>query len=300
MKRKKTIIEMSGLILSGILSFCFLSLKTLPKDIQLTLSKEFTVDSLGAGQGISIQNEKAFIYGDREVGMIREYVLHNDSLAYTGKEIKLSLGGKDVINHPTGIAFHKDQPTFIGNSIRLNPEGTLWKAVIYLVDWEGLQKTKTLDGNLLNTIDDDACIQGTRPEYVQYKNKWFVATADYGNKKNEVRLYNPLALKSAKKTSEEGVLYKKFTCSPFVQNLLWVPEKKVLVLIQNQIEGRRWRFTFLDFEKSLESGHEVVLKVIDVDKADELEGFSLTKNLQKGIAVTSSRKANVHLTSLKW
>ena len=300
MKRKKTIIEMSGLVLSGILSFCFLSQQVTVKDLEFRLKKEFSIDSLGAGQGISIQNEKAFIYGDREVGMIREYVLNNDSLIYTGKEMQLSLAGKDVINHPTGIAFHKNQPAFIGNSIRLNPEGTLWKAMIYHVDWNGLQKTKTLDGNLLNTIEDDACIQGTRPEYVQYQNKWFVATADYGNKKNEVRLYNPLALKTAKKTSEAGVLYKKFTCSPFVQNLLWVPEKKVLVLIQNQIEGRRWRFTFLDFEKSLDTGHEVVLKTIDLDKTDELEGFALTKNIQKGIAVTSARKANVHLANLKW
>jgi len=99
-------------------------------------------------------------------------------------------------------------PVFIGNSIRLNPEGTLWKAVIYCVNWQGLQKTKTLDGNLLNTIEDDTCVQGTRPEYVQYQNKWWVATADYGGKNNEVRLYNPRLLSKAKKTSEKKVLYK--------------------------------------------------------------------------------------------
>jgi phage gpG-like protein len=54
--------------------------------------------------------------------------------------------------------------------VRLNPEGTQWKAVIYQVDWKGLQTTRKLDNNLISTIDDDACIQGTRPEYVQYKN----------------------------------------------------------------------------------------------------------------------------------
>jgi hypothetical protein len=44
----------------------------------------------------------------------------------------------------------------------------------------------------------------------------------------------------------------------------------------------------------------VVLKTIDLDKTDELEGFSLTKNSNKGIAVTSSRKANVHFTKVNW
>ena len=300
MKTKKNFLELGGVILTGILSFCFFTQKADFSKIDLFLTKTFDIDSLGAGQGISIQKEKIFIYGDREVGMIREYVLKNDSILYTGNEIKLSIDGKDVINHPTGIAFHEGLPTFIGNSIRLNPAGTLWKANIYQVDWNGLQKTHTLDGNLLNIIEDDACIQGTRPEYVKYKNKWLVATADYGNQKNEVRIYDPLALKTAKKTSEKGVSVNKFTCSPWVQNLLWIPEKKILVLIQNQIEGRRWRFSFLDFEKSLATGHEVVLKTIDLDKTDELEGFSLTKNINKGIAVTSSRKANVHFTKVNW
>jgi phage gpG-like protein len=87
--------------------------------------------------------------------------------------------------------------------VRLNPEGTQWKAVIYQVDWKGLQTTRKLDNNLISTIDDDACIQGTRPEYVQYKKQWYVATADYGNRKNEVRLYNPLALAKAKLPKKE-------------------------------------------------------------------------------------------------
>ncbi len=241
----------------------------------LTLTKSTTVDSLGACQGVSYVDGKLYLYGDREVGMIREYQLRDDSLQYTQREYKLTVGGKDVINHPTGIAKQGTEPTFIGNSIRLNPEGTQWRAVIYCVDWAGLRRTGTLDGNLLNTIEDDTCIQGTRPEYVRYQSKWYVATADYGDKRNEVRLYDPAVLRTAKKTSDRGVLVKKFTCGPWVQNLHYVPEKNVLILIQNQIEGRRWRFTFLNFSKSVESGKQVVLSTIDVDKADELEGFAL-------------------------
>lgn len=268
--------------------------------ISLTSRRALSIDSLGACQGASFINGKAYLYGDREVGVIREYVPLQDSLAYTQREVLLTIDGKDVINHPTGIAYNGQGPTFIGNSVRLNKEGTSWKALIYAVDWEGMLKTGTLDGNLDKVIEDDACIQGTRPEYVRYGDKWYVATADYGNRANEVRLYDPEALSRASRTSEEGVLFKKFTCGPWVQNLHWIPEKDILVLIQNQVEGRKWRFTFLDLSKSIDQGREEVLKVVDLDYADELEGFTLLGEGAGALGVTSSRKANAHLMELLW
>lgn len=289
---------MKTLLLALVCSAGLFSLMSL--DVNITLTNSVTIDSLGACQGISFQSGKAYLYGDREVGIIRTYSVNNGALTYTGQEVKLTESGIDVINHPTGIAYNKTGPTFIGNSIRLNPEGTQWRAVIYLVNWAGLLRTGTLDGNLLNTIEDDACIQGTRPEYIQYQNKWYVATADYGDKRNEVRLYDPSRLAKAKKTSEPGVLVRKFTCSPWVQNLHWIPSKGILVLIQNQIEGRRWRFTFVDLKKSIEAGEQQVIKSIDIDKADELEGFTLLNEPATGIAVTSSRTNNVHLMKLTW
>jgi hypothetical protein len=279
----------------------FLGTLYLADGIDLTITRPMTLDSLGACQGVSYLDGRAYIYGDREVGMIRTYTIKGDSMQYVpGSEIRLTLNGQDVINHPTGIAHNGSAPTFIGNSIRLNPEGTKWRAVIYSVDWRGLQRTKTLDGNLLATIEDDTCVQGTRPEYVRYQNRSYVATADYGPAHNEVRLYDPQRLARAKKTSETGVLVKKFSCSPWVQNLHWIPEKNVLVLIQNQMQGRRWRFTFLDFPKSVESGHEVVLKTIDLDRPDELEGFTLTGDASRGLAVSSSQKLNANWIKLNW
>ncbi len=270
-------------------------------DIKMNIQRSYTVDSLGACQGASYQNGRLFLYGDREVGMIREYKMMSDSFQYIGKEIRLTENGKDIINHPTGIAYKQSGPIFIGNSIRLNTEGTLWKAVIYCVNWDGLLKTGTLDGNLINTIEDDTCVQGTRPEYVQYHNKWYVATADYGNKRNEVRLYDPAVLQHAKKTSDKGVLVKKFTCSPWVQNLCFIPGKNLLVLIQNQEEGRKWRFTYLDLKESIESGKEQVVKVIDInDRNDELEGFTFLNNYQNGIAVSSSKNNNVNSVNITW
>lgn len=269
--------------------------------LNMKISQSWSVDSLGACQGTSWQNGRLFLYGDREIGMIREYKMDHDSIVYVNKEYKLTQHDADVINHPTGIAAHAKLPTFIGNSVRLNKEGTLWKAIIYCVNWEGLLKTGTLDGNLLNTIEDDACIQGTRPEYVEYENKWYVATADYGGKANEVRLYDPALLQYAKKTSDKGILVKKFTCSPWVQNLHWIPGKNILVLIQNQIEGRKWRFTFLDLEKSMAAGTEQVIKVIDInERPDELEGFTFLNNTLKGIAVSSSRINNANMMDVRW
>lgn len=269
-------------------------------EVSMTINRSYSLDSLGACQGVSYQNGRVFLYGDREIGIIREYKINSDSLLYINKECKLTENGKDVINHPTGIAYNGQTSTFIGNSIRLNPEGTLWKAVIYNINWEGLQKAGTLDGNIINTIEDDACIQGTRPEYVKYNNKWYVATSDYGPERNEVRLYDPQLLQKAKKTSDKGVLVKKFTCTPWVQNLYWMAEKNILVLIQNQIEGRRWRFTYLDLKKSIESGSQQVIKVVDIDRADELEGFVFLNTASNGIAVSSSRKNNVNMLNIGW
>lgn len=283
-----------------ILTLLTTGLGWLSADVMLTLQRATTVDSLGACQGVSYLGGKVYLYGDREVGVVREYALAGDSIRYSGREYRLTQNGQDVINHPTGIAHHDRLPTFIGNSIRLNSEGTKWRAVIYAVDWPGLQRSGTLDDNLLRTIEDDACIQGTRPEYVPYGGTWYVATADYGARANEVRLYDPVALAKALKTSEPGVLVKKFTCGPWVQNLHWIAERNVLVLIQNQIEGRRWRFTFLDVARSVESGQAVVLNTVDLDRADELEGFTLLPGGRRGIAVSSARQNNVAYVGLTW
>jgi hypothetical protein len=287
---KKKIIP---IIAVAIVVFCaFVSAK-----FETKLVRAITIDSLGACQGVSYQNGRIFLYGDREVGMIREFKMVNDSLVYQYKEVRLTQKGQDVINHPTGIAYNGSGPTFIGNSIRLNAEGTKWRAVIYCVNWKGLLQTGTLDGNLINTIEDDACIQGTRPEYVKYNNKWYVATADYGDHGNEVRLYDPEKLTKASKTSEEGVVFKKFICTAWVQNLHWIANKGILVLVQNKVEGRQWRLTYIDLKRSIETGKQVVINQVDtIDRPDELEGFSFIGNEQKGIAVTSSRKNNVNFT----
>src|ERR1700741_3651627 len=114
-------------ILITLSSLAILSLSFLALDTSMKINTAYSVDSLGACQGISYQAGRFFLYGDREVGVIREYKMQGDRVSYLQKEIKLTVDGQDVINHPTGIAYHGKDPVFIGNSIRLNPEGTLWK-----------------------------------------------------------------------------------------------------------------------------------------------------------------------------
>lgn len=262
------------------------------------VSKSFTLDSLGACQGITYHNNKVYAYGDREVGVIREYKFNTDTLIFTGLECQLSIGDKNVIKHPTGIAY-KEGKTFIGNSVRSPENKNHWIAEIYLIDWDRLLSDKSLDNAVINRIEDDLAIQGTRPEYVKFNDNYYIATADYGNNRNEVRLYNPEQLAKASKTSEEGVLVTKFKCSPWVQNLHWIEKENTLVLVQNQIEGRKWRLTFLDLPASINIGEEQVLKVIDFDRQDELEGFCLLNDISVALATTSSRKENLHIIDIK-
>jgi len=288
--------EQMKLLLTGI-SIAALAL-TMPHNLEApvkAITKSQSVDSLGACQGVTVHGNTIFLYGDREVGVLRQYKMQADTLVYLGHETRLTIHDTDLINHPTGIAYQPGLPVFIGNSIRLNPEGTKWKAVIYLVDWKKLLNQVTLDGAVLNTIDDDTCIQGTRPEYVRYKNKWYVATADYGPAKNEVRLYDPNALSKAGNTSAPGVCAYKFTCSPWVQNLWWSAKDGKLVLVQNQIEGRRWKLSWINLEQSIMKGNEVILDTVVTDRADELEGFAMSPDGKKGLAVTSARKDNVNI-----
>ncbi|RYF96296.1 MAG: hypothetical protein EOO00_03070, partial [Chitinophagaceae bacterium] len=128
------------------------------------ITRSQSIDSLGACQGVAVHGNTILLYGDREVGVLRQYKMQGDTLRYLGRETRLTINDSDVINHPTGIAYQPGQPVFMGNSIRLNKEGTKWKAVIYLLDWQKVLNQTTLDGALTNTIDDDTCIQGTRPE----------------------------------------------------------------------------------------------------------------------------------------
>ena len=240
-----------------------------------------TCEGLGACQGASIHDGFVYLYGDlyrnhqSGPGVIRQYALAPDAkgvphLTYTGIEILLTRQGQTVINHPTGLTWNPTYGTYLGNTVTKTKKGT-----IYHLNWTQMVVDRNLDNAIMNVTDDDLAVQGCRPEFVRHGDRWLLATADYGSVRNAVRLYDPGLLGGAKATSEPGVLVGQFPCTPWVQQLHWIDSAGLLIIAQNQIEGRRWRLTpafpwdgaATDFRTSVPDD--------EIAYPTELEGFSM-------------------------
>ncbi len=261
--------------------------------VRATLEELQTVEAVGAAQGLELRDGKLYIIGDAEVGVLREYTIENNrALKFTGRAARLTVGGQDKLAHPTGLTFHPQFGTWLGNTV--NRKGN-----IVLLNWEKLLQQGTLDGAIKHEVADDAAVNGTRPEFVQLGSKWFLASSDYGDQGNQIRLYDPQRLAKAQKTSEPGVLVHKFSCGAWVQSLHWIAEKGWLVLVQNQIEGLKWRLTFVDLKKSVANGKAEVVHAIDFAPQDELEGFHMISK-KRGMLISSSRARNVAFVEFGW
>jgi hypothetical protein len=258
----------------------------------VTLRGVETLSGVGAAQGLEWRDGKLYLYGDADVGVIHELDISTSPPRFTGREIRLTADGRDRVPHPTGLTFHPDYGTFLGNTVAQ-------KGTILHVDWEKMLEVGTLDGAVTNATDDDLAANGTRPEFVRIAERWLVATSDYGDRNNEVRLYHPEALARAARTSEPGVLAHRFSCGPWVQSLHWIDERGLLVLVQNQIEGLRWRLTFVDLERSVDESRAVVVATQDFEPADELEGFH-TASATRAFFVSSSERDNFRPADLHW
>lgn len=261
--------------------------------VSAALHSPLSVDGVGAGQGVEWRDGLFYFYGDRGIGVMREYrVLDGKSLEYTGKELQFTVQGADTASHPTGLTWHRDFGTFLGDTV--SGTGTIFK-----IDWESLLEDGNLDNAVINKVLDDLAVNGTRPEFVTVDGRAMIATADYGEVENAIRLYDPEALASAEKTSDPGVLIKSIPCTPWVQTIHWINDRGLLVLVQNQIEGLRWRLSLVDLEASFESGKSEIVQVLDFDPQDELEGFHFVSP-ELGIFVSSSRKNNVIFGDFSW
>ena len=128
--------------------------------------------------------------------------------------------------------------------------------------------------------------------------RWLFATADYGALNNEVRLYDPEALKTAARTSEPGVLVRRFRCSPYVQTLHWHDGPGLLVLVQNKQSGQGWRLTVVDLARSIEAGAEQVTLTTDLPPSSELEGFHMLAP-GRGLFLTSASVFNVYFANVR-
>ena len=117
-----------------------------------------TLPGLGFGQGVEVRDGKIFLYGDASTGVVREYnLVGNNALSYTGRQVLLTTGGKDLVSHPTGFTVSPGIGTFLGNTVSQ-------KGTIYMIDWAHALATGTLDGAIQATIADDLAVNGTRPE----------------------------------------------------------------------------------------------------------------------------------------
>jgi hypothetical protein len=257
----------------------------------LTDVQTHTLERVGAAQGVSLRDGKVYIYGDvwdaqPRAGVIREYTV---DLKPTGRVVWLTAHGKNISRHPTGLTWHPRWGTFLGDTVDRN-------ATIYRIDWDRAWSDGNLDRAVLDVIEDDAALNGCRPEYVEVEGKEYLATADYGNIRPEVRLYDPAKLLESRRTSAPGVVAHRFLAGPFNQNLHWDSVNHQLVCVQNVIEGKGWQLDVIDLPAAIRDGRAwgpgVRIRKWTFDNADELEGY---RPFRDGLAlfVTASRKGNV-------
>jgi hypothetical protein len=250
-----------------------------------------TCEGLGAAQGVSLRDGRIYLYGDvwdanPRVGVVREY---GPDLKPTGRVIWLRRDGKPLLTHPTGLTWHPKWGCFLGDTVKT-------KSVIYHLDWDRALADGNLDRAVLDVIDDDAAVQGGRPEFVTLAGRPYLATSDYGAAHPEVRLYDPEKMLAAKRTSAPGVVAHRFLCGPFNQNLHWDAEHGRLVLVQNVIVGRGWQLDVLDLVKAVADGRAdgpgVRVARHTFLPHDELEGWRPLDD-RRSIFVISSREGNV-------
>jgi hypothetical protein len=270
---------------------------TWPSDSVLEDVKTLTMDGLGAMQGVSFHDDKVYLYGDvydvkPRVGVIREYT--SDYQA-TGRVIWLRDKEKPLLRHPTGLTWHLRWGTFLGDTVNR-------KGIIYQLDWERALADGDLSHSVLAVIEDDAAVNGCRPEFVSIDGKDLLATADYGDARPEVRLYDPEKLLAARRTSAPGVIAHRFLAPAYNQNLHWDKDAKQLTCVLNVIEGRGWRLEIFDLKRAVADGRAwgpgVRVRTQTFPNRDELEGYRpLTDG--RGLFVTSSRSNNFVVGRMK-
>lgn len=250
----------------------------------LAIDTTLTDDSIGAAQGVTVIDNMLVLYGDADTGVVRFYNLSALPPAEPVHSVTLTKDGFDLLPHPTGLAHHPELGTYIGNTVG-------GKGTIYRIDLARAIKDGNLNQAIQNITDDDLAHNGTRPEFVRYEDKWYIATADYGDTENTLRLYNPAIISKRSSTSVPKVLAHEFPCPPFVQTIEWLDEQGILVLVQNQTAGLGYRLTFC----TLEGDSLNQLAVVDLDEpTDELEGFAVLGD-GRFVMVSSSPEGNVHL-----
>jgi hypothetical protein len=248
-------------------------------DAVLDVERSMTDLGLGAVQGVVVRDDKVYAYGDLftakpRIGVIREYT---EKFEPTGRVVWLRRGGKPLVVHPTGLTWHERWGTFLGDTVKPAGNARRSRALIYRLDWERAWKDGNLDDAVKNVIDDDAAENGCRPEFVVVEGRALLATADYGDARPQIRLYDPEALLAAGRSSAPGVVVHRIPCGPFNQNLHWSSDSGHLVCVQNVINGRGWQLDELDLARAVvhggTDGPGVRVRRVTFSPHDELEGY---------------------------
>lgn len=252
-----------------------------------------TIPDLGSAQGISLHDGFIYMYGDLidakpRVGVVREY---DGQFRPTGRAIRLTTDGRPLILHPTGLTWHERFGCFLGDTVEK-------RSMIYQLDWAKALTTGCLDGAIKTTIIDDAAINGGRPEFVRVGNEWHLASADYGDVRPELRLYDVEPMLAKKRTSAPGVAIHRVLVSPFNQNLHWDDRTGEITLAQNTTPGLGWRLDVLNLVRAIADGRGdgpgVRVSKTEFAYPDELEGY---RPLPDGrhLFLTSSRRDNLRV-----
>jgi hypothetical protein len=266
-------------------------------DAVVESASKATDTNLGACQGIAVREGKIYAYGDvysakPRVGVIREY---NMDLKPTGRQVWLRQGERPLITHPTGLTWDGRWGTFLGDTFKK-------KAIIYRLDWKRAWDDGKLDHAVLDTIDDDAAVNGCRPTFVTLDGRTLMATADYGDVRPEIRLYDPERLLKAHRSSAPGVVVHRALCGPFNQNLHWDGASGRLTCVQNVVEGRGWRLDIIDLSRAVAQGRADLdgarIKTFTFSPHDELEGY-WPFDSERSMFVTSRRDGNIVLGQIR-
>lgn len=264
---------------------------------KLENAKVLSIEGLGAAQGVSLHDGKVYLYGDvwnatPRVGVIREYTADYQP---TKRVVWLRKDGRPILIHPTGLTWSRQWGTFLGDTVQK-------KAVIYQIDWDRALADGNLDHAVLHIIDDDVAVNGCRPEFVSVQGKELLATADYGDVRPEVRLYDPEQLVKAERSSAPGVVAYRFLCGPFNQNLSWDAAHEQLTCIQNVIAGRGWQLEILNLPGAIADGRASApaarVRILTFLPHSELEGYRPLGN-GEGVFITSSPKDNLTIGKIK-
>jgi hypothetical protein len=260
-------------------------------------SRTWTIGDLGFIQGATRFGSRIYLYGDRadlapRQGVIREYDLQ---LRPTGRSIRLLAGGESVARHPTGLTAHPELGVFLGNTVAK-------KATILRLDWERALADGNLDAAIRDVIRDDVAVNGCRPEVVELAGRHYLATADFGDVRPEIRLYDPVRLVAAGRSSAPGVVRHRILAGPHSQTLAWDRSRGALVCVQNVVAGVGWVLDTLDLRSAVLDGRAggpgVRLDRRVFLPHSELEGY-LSLPGGRALFVTGNREDNVTLGRIR-